>query len=131
MMGRTQGAEGGHVVVVDRQIAIGDHVDGDAFLGGLLVDLVIHVGDVGRVNHGVFAVGVAQQAEQHVEDDHRPGVADMGVVVDRRPADIHRHPARILGDEGPLFAGHGVVEREGHRVLHEKARRRLRKTDAG
>ena len=62
----------------------------------------------------ILAIEVAQQPEQQVEGDHRPGVAYMGVVVDRRPADIHRHPRRITGNEVPLGAGHGVVEAQGH-----------------
>ena len=35
-----------------------------------------------------------QQPEQHVEHDHRPRIADMGEVVDRRPAHIHAHVLR-------------------------------------
>ena len=50
-MGRRQGAERGHVGVVDRQIAVGDGVDRHAFGGGLGVDLVVHVGDVRGVDH--------------------------------------------------------------------------------
>ena len=112
-----QGAQLRHVGVVDPQIAVGDRRDRHAFLGGLLVDLVVHVRDVGRIDHVLSPIEVAQQAEQHVEHHHRAGVADMGVIVDRRPTDIHRHPARIAGDEGPLGAVHGVVEGEGHRLF--------------
>ena len=43
----------------------------------------------------VLAVDMPQQPEQHVEHDYRPGVADMGEVVDRRPAHIHPHVRRI------------------------------------
>jgi hypothetical protein len=81
---------------------------------GLGVDLVVHVGDVGRIDHRVVAVAPPQQAEQHVEHHHRPEIADVGVVVDRRPTDIHRHPPLVAGDKGPLFAGHGVVKAQGH-----------------
>ena len=31
---------------------------------------------------------MAQQPKEHVEHDHRPGIADMGEVIDRRTADI-------------------------------------------
>ncbi len=99
-----------HVGVVGLQVPLGDHRDRLALLGGLGVDLVVDVGDVRRVHDGGFAVEVAQQPEQDVESDHRPGVADVGIVVDGRPTDIHRHAARIARLERPLLAGHGVVE---------------------
>lgn len=62
-----------------------------------------HIGDVRR------PVGVAQQAVEHVENDHRPGVADMGEVVDRRPADIHPHMGRIDRHEVLLGARAAVL----------------------
>ena len=62
---------------------------------GARVDLVVDVGDVAGVDDVVRAVDVAQEPEQHVEDDDRPGVADMGEVVDRRAADIE--PDRAAG----------------------------------
>jgi hypothetical protein len=46
---------------------------------------------------------MAQQPEQHVEHDHRPRIADMGVVIDRRPADIHADILVI--DRLELFLG--------------------------
>ena len=111
---RRQGPQGRHVGVVGVEVAAGDDADVDALLGGLQIDLVVHVGDVGRVDHMVFAVEPPQHAEQHVEGHHRPGVADMGVIVDRRSAHIHRHPLGIVGDEHALFAGQGVVQAQGH-----------------
>ena len=57
---------------------------------------------------------LAQQPEQHVEHHHRPGVADVGVIVDRRSADIHRHPLRIDRDERALLARQGVVKLQSH-----------------
>jgi hypothetical protein len=55
-----------------------------------------------------------EQAEQHVEDHEGPRVADVGVVVDRGAADIHRHPAVLARLERPLFTRQGVVEHERH-----------------
>ena len=43
------------------------------------------------------AIEMAQQPEQHVEHDDRPGVADMGEVVDRGPADIDAHVRGSIG----------------------------------
>ena len=88
------------------------------------VDLVVDVGDVARINHMVRPVDLAEQAEQNVEHDHRPGVADMGVVVDRGPADIDPHRRRIDGRELLLAAGQGVVEAQGHQTSRLQARRR-------
>ena len=58
------------------------------------VDLVVDVGDVADIAHVVRAIELAQQPVEHVEDDHRPRIADMGEVVDRRAADIHAHELR-------------------------------------
>src|SRR5690606_37516251 len=66
---------------------------------GAGVDLVVHVRDVAYIGYVLGAVERAQQAEQHVEDDHRPRIADMSEVVDSRPAHIHAHIAGIERDE--------------------------------
>jgi len=72
------------------------------------VDLVVDVGDVA----GVDDLGVAepQQAEEDVEDDHRPGVADVDVVVDRGAADVHRHPGGVERLEAALVLRERVVQ---------------------
>ena len=57
---------------------------------------------------------MAQQAIEHVEDDDRPRIADMGEVVDRRPAHIHAHVLRIDRREDFLLARKRIVERESH-----------------
>src|SRR5581483_6250342 len=46
--------------------------------------------------------------------DHRARVADMGEVVDRRPADIHAHVIRIERHEGPLFPRQRIVKAQIH-----------------
>jgi hypothetical protein len=77
-------------------------------------DLVLHVGDVARVGDVAGAVEVPQQAEQHVEHHHGPGVADVGEVVDRGPADVDAHVRGIERREDLLPAGQGVVDLKGH-----------------
>ena len=89
---------------------------------GAGVDLVVDVGDVARVDHMLRAVDVAQQAEQHVEHDDRPGVADMGEVVDRRAADIEAHRGRVDRREVLLAPRQGVVEAQGHRRISRRCR---------
>ena len=69
--------------LVERQVGI--------FLRRPRVDLVVDVGDVAHIGDVLGAVEVPQQPEQHVEHDDRPRIADMGEVVDRRPAHIHAH----------------------------------------
>ena len=57
-----------------------------------------------------LAIDVLQQSEQHVEYDDRPGVADMGEIVDRGAADIESHRVAVDRCEILLAAGEGVVE---------------------
>ena len=77
-------------------------------------DLVVHVRDVAHIGDLVCAVEVAEQAEQHVEHDHRPRIADMGKVVNGRPAHVHAHPIRIERRKNPLLPGQRVVELQLH-----------------
>ena len=74
------------------------------------VDLVVDVGDVAHIGDMLRAIEMAQQPEQHVEDDRRPGIADMGIVVDRRSADIEAHVAVIDRAEVLLRTGQCVGE---------------------
>ena len=64
----------------------------------------------------LLAVEMAQQAEQHVEHDHRARIADMGVVVDGGPAHIHAHIGGIERAEHPLLARQGIVKPQVHCV---------------
>ena len=83
-----------------------------AALGGC-VDLVVDVGDVAGVDD--TGIQAPQQFRQQAEDDVRPRVADVNVVVNGRSAHIQRHPARILGNEILDAAGQAVVQAKGHR----------------
>ncbi|OIQ63110.1 hypothetical protein GALL_553540 [mine drainage metagenome] len=81
---------------------------------GAVVDLVVDVGDVADIGDVVRAVKMPQQPEQHVEHDDRACIADMGEVIDRRPADIHAHIAAIERREDALLLGQGIVESQFH-----------------
>ena len=74
------------------------------------VDLVVDVGDVADIGDVLGPIDMAQQAVQHVEHDDGAGIADMGEVVDRRPADIHAHIGGIERTERLLLAGERVVK---------------------
>ena len=78
------------------------------------IDLVVDVGDVAHIGDVLGPIEVPQQAEQHVEHDDGARIADMGEVVDRRPAHIHADIARIYGLERLLLASERVVEPERH-----------------
>ena len=90
---------------------------------GAGVDLVVDVGDVAGVDYVVCAIEMPQQTEQHVEHDDRPRVADMGVVVDSRAADIESHRASVDRSEILLAAGQGVVKAQRHRTSRRGRRR--------
>ena len=88
--------------LVERQVPI--------VLCGARVDLVLNVGDVAHIGDMVDAIEVPEEAEQHVEHDDRPGVTDMGEVIDCRPADVETHRLWVDWREILLAAGEGVVE---------------------
>ena len=96
-------------------------LDRHATLGRARVDLVVDVGDVAHVSDVLGAVDVPQQPEQHVEHDDRAGIADMGEVIDRRPAHIHAHARGIERNEGPLLPGQRIVKLELHDPRHPSA----------
>ena len=74
----------------------------------------------------VRPIDMAQQAVEDVKDDHRPGIADVGEVVDGRAADIHAHIVLIDGSEDLLRAGERIVELQfcRHRAKIHNARGR-------
>ncbi len=124
--GRFQAAERLHVGLELRVGLFGDLADrlveGQAGMVArrARVDLVVDVGDVADIGDVLLAVEVPEQPEQHVEDDDRTRVADMGEVVDGRPADIHAHVLGIDGDK--------ILLRPRQRVVEPQALRRFRHT---
>ena len=107
---RVERAERIHVLVELPRRAFRQVADGNAFLGGARVDLVVDVRDVAGVDDGILAVEMPQQPVEHVEDDDRARIADMGVVVDGRAADVHAHRLRVEGDKILLLAAQRVVK---------------------
>ncbi len=73
---------------------------------------VAHVGDVADVAH--LEANMRQVPKQQVERHERADVAEVGVVIDRRPADVHTHVRRGEWFENILLAGEGVVYFKGH-----------------
>src|ERR1700733_8377203 len=77
---------------------------------GARVNLVFDVGDIADIGDMVGAIDVPQESEEHVEHDDRPGVADMGEVIDRGPADVETHRPWVDWRKILLATGKGVVE---------------------
>ena len=78
-------------------------------------DAVVHVRQV----HDVVQLESAkfQEPPQNVLKHERAVIADVRVVVDRRPARVHAHFARLLGDEALDLSGQRVVQLNfGHRL---------------
>ena len=124
---RRQAAEGGDVFVELPVGLLGNLADRlvepqiGIFLRRARVDLVVNVGDVAHIGDVVGAIEVPQQPKQHVEHDHRPRIADVREVVDRRTADIHAHIRRIERLEHPLVARQRIVEFQVHRRIKVRA----------
>ena len=70
-------------------------------------DFIIDVGEV--LNKGHIVADVFEIAAQHVEHDKGSGVADVKIIVDRRPAGVHFDLSRFDGFKGFLAVGHRVV----------------------
>ena len=107
-------AQRGDVGVIGGDVARGHRVDRHALGRRLGVDLVVDVGEVGGIDDVFLAIQAPQQTKQHVEHHHRPGVADVDIVVDRRPTDIEPYPRRIDRNEVALLAREGVVKAQAH-----------------
>ncbi len=96
-------AESVHVGEVAGGEQLGDGHRVQAAAAGLGDDLVLalvgvvgQVADVGDVLHvGHFVAAVAQPADHQVEAEVALGVADVGVAVDGRAADVHADLRRV------------------------------------
>ena len=102
-----------HVALVGGGRALRQRVDRLPVLGGAHHDLVVDVRDIPDIGHARIAP--LQQPIENVEDDDRPRIADMDVVVDRGAADIKAHVRRIERHERLFFARQRVVNNQGHR----------------
>lgn len=76
-----------------------------AFIG--VVFEVAHIGYVSYIPH--LVAQMAQVAIQNIESDSRSGVSQMGITIDRWPADIHAHHPLVNGGEELLLTGEAVV----------------------
>ena len=105
-------AKGGGDPVVDPGPVLGDDERLQRVVAGGVDDLVVDVGVVADVQDVV--AGGGQVAAEDVEHDDVAQVADVGLAVDRDPAQVDADPARVAGDERLLAPGERVVELQGH-----------------
>ena len=108
---RRQYAEHCHVVVIGFDESLRDLVDGLTGLKCRCIYFVIDVRDVSRERQLVLA---PKQTSQQIEDDRRPGIADVRIVVDRRPTQVHRHVTRLKRFERDLLCPECVVQKNRH-----------------
>ena len=69
-----------------------------------LVGIVLkmsHVGDVSDISH--LVAQVAHQSHEHVVGHSRPGMSEVGVAIDCRPADVKSNKSRIDRSENFFF----------------------------
>ena len=95
-------------VVVGVDVGLGNGILIDAVLDGLVDDLVVNIGEIGYICY-LIAAGF-QHSSERVEDDDGTGVADMGVVVDRRSADVHADFTFLNGFEFLNLQAVSVIE---------------------
>ena len=107
-----QRAQRRHVLVKGLGGLFRQGVDGDRPFLGRGDDLVIDIGNISDI--GDPGIGGFKQPVEHVEHHHRPGVADMGAVIDGGTAHIHAHVLGIEGDEILLRPRKGVIELYSH-----------------
>ena len=109
-----------HRLVVTQRIGLYDFHGLELLETRLLGDLVLsRVGIVLQVSHIRDVADIAdlvaqltEQAEEHVVGDARTGVAQMGVAIDGRTADIHPHHSGMHGFEEFLAVCQRIVDIE-------------------
>ena len=75
-------------------------------------DLVIDVCKVSNKSDPISTV--LQGAADRIEDDGRPGMADVAEVVDCNPSNIHPHPFVMEWNKILFLSGQRVVDAKGH-----------------
>ena len=105
------------ILAIDASELRRDGIDPLTALAGGGHDLVVDIGDIGRQHDAPGTVEISEHPAQHIEHDRRARIADMSVAVDRRTADIHRHPVLIDRFECALSPRHRIVKGERFHVL--------------
>ena len=61
-------------------------------------DLIVDIGKVTHISN--FKALGTQKADNHIKNNHRPGMTDMTTVIDRHPANIDTHLRWMEGGKG-------------------------------
>src|SRR5207249_5965887 len=91
-------------------VRLGEFVNRDLFVGCLLDDPVLDVGQIHHLGYLIFVLD--EDTAQQILEEETSEVPNVGVVVDRRPAGIHPHLAGSQRRECLSLAGHRVVQAE-------------------
>ena len=108
IVGRSLHADGVHGPVPDGLAPLGDVGPRAGLLLGPLEDVVVDVGDVRDVRD--LEPRPLEVAAQDVEHEREAAVAEVRRAVHRRPADVHRHLARLAERELADLPGGGVEQ---------------------
>ena len=105
--------EGGRIGQEALEVAAGQDIDPLSGRRRAPDDLVVDVGDV--EDPGDRQAAPSEVADQQVDEEERPEVADVDRGVDRGAAGIDADVALAQRDERPGQAGQGVVQLDRHR----------------
>ena len=93
----------------------------DAVAGGVADDLVVDVGDVHDVAHGVSAL--AEKSAQKIDGDECAEIADVSVVVDRGAAGVHADFVVAKRMELLNLRRHGIEKTKRHSEIRTSGKR--------
>ena len=82
--------------------------DTDTLLLGCLNDFIVDIRDIACITD--TGIPRLQQSIKAVKDHNGPGIAYVGIVVDRGAADVHRNALCVLRREDLLLARQRVVK---------------------
>jgi len=109
---RRQDVEGGHIFIVQRNIALGDLGNADAFPIRPINDFIVNVGEIFHIPHVVAAR--FQMAEDDIKHNRRAGVADVADIIRRNAANVHSDRAFPNRLKDFLFSCLRIIDFLGH-----------------
>ncbi|MBF8297980.1 MAG: hypothetical protein HW395_637 [candidate division NC10 bacterium] len=113
LVGRCSKAERPHILAICLDLLFGQGIPPPPQLLGPVDDLVVHVGIIPDVDH--LVTPILEVAPHHVKGEGGTRVADVGTVIDGRPARVHPDLAGHEWIEGLFPPAHRVVDLQRHR----------------
>ena len=96
-----------HILIKSLNIPVGDRTVISPLLIGAIDNFVIDVGIVADV--GNIVAGIFQVAKDDIERHAGAGMADMAIIINGYPADVHPDRAGGQRNKKLFFTGEGVV----------------------